>query len=171
MSIERILQKEAPQPGTVTGLSGAGLGMAGTKRIHSQIETYLSHILFDDAFRLNYVISNEIRIEEYKKNSQIADVYVGLRDEFGIISDAVILIEICDEATFSEAKDRILKTFKVYPKTMKEAFIYRYDTDKWYKCNNNNFVYNMSYSDVFKRNLDFIIINSYLYYAIVNKKY
>ena len=134
MSIERILQKEAPQPGTVTGLSGAGLGMAGTFILHSRIATYLAKKIdwFPDKENPDCYLEAVVEAREGEgAHAKIYDVCVKRfrYDNPNSYGENVVIIEITNSIDDEEkAWERIQSANK---ETLYEAFIYNYKTRKW----------------------------------------
>lgn len=151
-------------------LNGLGaLGMTRTKKIHQEIETELVCTLRPDAMKQKMRVLSECGLDE-DLDARIADVLVGTDDDcqFG---EPILIIEVCDKNTFSEAKKRINEAFEL--STMKESYIYRFDENKWlvkYK-GQKNFAERIPDSEIFGRNLATIIATADFYKHILNKTY
>lgn len=169
MSISEHLQKPAPPKTAFEGLSGAGLGMSSAKRIHCECKDELMCVLRPYSLRLGLRTLSECGFDT-DESARIADLLIGLNDDDSMGAN-VMLIEICDINTYSEAKKRIRDSYKHYANTMREAFIYRFDNDSWEKQNASGTGVNSSQSEVFKMDLAPIIATSDFYHHILNKTY
>lgn len=134
MSISEYLQKQDPPKTAFEGLSGAGLGMAGTFILHSRIATYLAKEIdwFPDKKDRNFYYEAVVEAREDKgAKAQIYDICVKRFNYNNPRSygENVIIIEI----TNSEADER--KAFeridRVREKGLYEAFIFNYIENVW----------------------------------------
>ena len=169
MSISEYLQKQDPPKTAFEGLSGAGLGMSSAKRIHCECKDELLCMLRPYSSRLGLRTLSECGFDT-DKSARIADLLIGLNIDDSMGAN-VMLIEICDNNTYSEAKKRIRDSYEHYADTMREAFIYRFDNDTWEKQDALGTRIISSQSSVFKMDLAPIIATSDFYHHIVNKTY
>ncbi|MCQ2082753.1 MAG: hypothetical protein MJZ11_13990 [Lachnospiraceae bacterium] len=161
MSIERILQKEAPQPGTFTGLSGAGLGSPEAEYEHweliNDVSTSINIHLRNS--KPNFIAGTEaVSDRSVKKGYKVYDIGIKIRkDKKG---PNIVLIEVCHNETLENAVDRIMKNFSS-AKPVKEAFLFNYSdhTLRYYKPGVTGYT-NNSICQEFNFDLD-IFIKSY----------
>ncbi len=160
MSIERILQKEAPQPGTVTGLSGAGLGMAEPTLKHWLIANHLTAVI--RPLLCNPLLEVGPEACEYYIDDNDKEKYfvldLGVKkfklDPSGNLdSDNIFAIEICHYASVEHDKDKI-KFIWDKLKKLEEGFIYDLDNKKWYRFYKGKIFTNDGYSTFFNTDLE-----------------
>lgn len=162
-----LIQRNPKEKESLNGLGA--LGMTRTKKIHQEIETELVCTLRPDAMKQKMRVLSECGLDD-DLDARIADVLVGTDDDcqFG---EPILIIEVCDKNTLSEAKKRINEAFDL--PTMKESYIYRFDENQWLVKwkGDQNFSVKNPYSDIFGRDLATIIITADFYKHILNKTY
>ncbi|MCQ2252578.1 MAG: hypothetical protein MJZ61_03910 [Bacteroidales bacterium] len=169
MSIERILQKEAPQPGTVAGLSGAGLGMAEPSNYHRILATVLntkigSYLLTTNKTLIDHIISfPESKSEDAKKDYYKYDVAIQYIPNFrGEDIKNIVAVEIYHNGNIKFAPEKVRRSFIKYP-SLEEFFVYNYEKDIWQKFIKKNKSFeevfsNTSYSNYLRLDLDDLIL-------------
>lgn len=165
MGLSEILKKQEPQPETVAGLSGAGLGMAGTFILHSRIATYLAKIIdwFPDKEHPECYYEAVVEAREGEgKHAKIYDVCVKRfkYDDPNSYGENVVIIEITNSISDEEkAFNRILTANK---ENLYEAFIYNYISRKWrgfHVCREQKIITSKDEKDELNFKSDFLDIN------------
>lgn len=161
MGIYNNILGNVPQP---TPEHPSGLGMPAN-RLHQLLESVLIAKLFDACEEHGMDIMPEGKNKDGETSTRIADVLVTDDDEC-----VVAIIEVCANETYGEAKNRVKDFFDTNSATMKEAFIYNFNTDTWDCYRSGRRVDNTAFCKSVSRDLKRIIENSKVYEKYIKRK-
>lgn len=136
MGLSEILKKQEPQPVTVAGLSGAGLGMAHVEKPHLRMANHFVR-KYGGLESLGYEAETESPTECTEKEYRLCDFAIVDRRGETEKDTIKLVIEICHSGNYQEALDRI---FDIRSKqgNKPEYFIFQYDQGIWEKIISKN---------------------------------
>ncbi len=135
----------------------SGLGMPAN-RLHQLLESVLIAKLFDACEEHGMDVMPEGKNKDGETSTRIADILITDSNE-----DPVVIIEVCANETYTEAKKRVKEFFDTNPTSMKEGFIYNFNSNTWDYYRNGRRVDNSAFCKTVSKDLRRIIENSKIY--------